>query len=53
MKANNNLSGGMLKGKLMTVIYKGGKLLWQAGNFFTKDNRILYTKDGSVFNVKK
>lgn len=35
------------------AIYRGLKILWDACNFRTKDDKVIMTSDGYTFNVKE
>jgi hypothetical protein len=36
----------------INAIYKGVKLVWQMGNFFTREGLLFVTKDDETFEVK-
>lgn len=37
----------------INAIYKGVKLVWQMGNFFTREGLLFVTKDNETFEVKE
>lgn len=39
--------------KEISAIYKGYKIIFQVGNFYTKDNNLFITKDNETFEVKE
>lgn len=39
--------------KAIIAIYKGVKLVWQMGNFFTREGLLFVTKDNETFEVKE
>ena len=41
-------------GKLtVNAVYKGLKLIWLMGNFFTRDGDLFVTKDNQTFEVRE
>lgn len=37
----------------LMAAYKGLKLVWQMGNFFTSKGEAFITRDGDIFQVKE
>lgn len=37
----------------VVVLYLFGKKIWQAGNFISRDNKLIETADGKIFNAKE
>lgn len=47
--------GTTLVRRTIAYVYKGGRLLWEwiTSNFFSKDSKIIVSKDGYVINGKE
>lgn len=39
--------------RVVDAVYKGLKLIWQMGNFFTRDGDLFVTKDNQTFEVRE
>lgn len=39
--------------KEISAVYKGYRLVFQVGNFYTRDNFLFVTKDNETFEVKE
>lgn len=37
----------------INAVYKGLRLIWQMGNFFTRDGNLFVTKDNETFEVRE
>lgn len=50
---NKEITAIHLGKRAITAVYKGLKLVWQSGNFFTNQNELFVTKDNEIFEVKE
>lgn len=39
--------------KVVSAIYKGARLIFQMGNFFTRNNELFVTKSNETFEVRE
>lgn len=50
---NKEITAIHLGRRAITAVYKGLRLVWQMGNFFTSQNELFVTKDNETFEVRE